>query len=99
MAARAGGPLASAATVFEADLSLYEELTADLARMSITSEKTLARAKKQLEESAECQLRLADHLKVLVAAVEGSRAKQEACMEQVLAAARRVETRSLEHRA
>jgi GrpB-like predicted nucleotidyltransferase (UPF0157 family) len=96
MATKREGPLAEAAMAFEAELSRYEELTTETARGPISSEKALLRAKKQLGESAECQLRLAESLKAVVIALDGARVKQEACMAQVLAAAQRVQTRSEE---
>jgi hypothetical protein len=96
MATKREGPLAMAATAFEAELSRYEALTAEAARGPISSEKALARAKKQLEESAECELLLAEYLTAVIAAMDGARRKQEACMEQALATAHRLQARSLE---
>jgi len=68
----------------------------ETARAPITSEKALVRAKKQLGDSAACQLRLAEHLKAVVTALDGVRGRQEACAEQVLSAAQRVQARSEE---
>jgi Fe-S-cluster formation regulator IscX/YfhJ len=96
MASNHSGPLAAAATAFEAELSRYEEVCTETARAPITSEKALVRAKKQLGDSAACQLRLAEHLKAVVTALDGVRGRQEACAEQVLSAAQRVQARSEE---
>ncbi len=94
MATKHEGPLAAAATAFEAELSRYEELTAELSRGSISSEKALTRAKKQLGESAECEERLGECLKAVITAMEGARGRQETCMEQGLAAAQRLQARA-----
>jgi hypothetical protein len=96
MATKREGPLATAAMAFELELSRYEELAAETARGPISSEKTLVRAKKQLEECAESQLRLAEYLAAVMTAMDGARTKQEGCMEQVLASAQRIQVRSLE---
>jgi hypothetical protein len=94
MATKREGPLTQAAMAFEAELARYEGLASDVARGSISSEKALMRAKKQLGESAECQLRLAEHLKGVMVALDGDRIKQETCMKQVLSAAERVKARA-----
>jgi hypothetical protein len=96
MTTKREGPFAMAATAFEAELSRYEELTAEATKGPISSEKTLARAKRQLGESAECELRLAEYLVAVIAAMEGARRRQEACMDQALAAAQRLQARSEE---
>jgi hypothetical protein len=97
MATKREGPLTLAAMAFEAELARYEELCAETARAPLTSEKALARAKKQLEESADSQVRLSEHLKAVVVAMEGVREKQEACAQQVITAAHRVQARAEEH--
>jgi DNA-directed RNA polymerase specialized sigma54-like protein len=97
MATKREGPLALAAMAFETELSRYEEISDETARGPLTSEKALIRAKKQLEESAACQVRLAEHLKAVVAALDVVRGRQEACAQNVMTAAHRVQTRAEEH--
>ena len=88
--------LAAAAAAFEEELSRLQVQSAELLRAPITSDKTLVRAQKALHESSACQLRLAEKLKDVVTAIELARRTQEGCLQQMMQAAERVQTRARE---
>jgi chromosome segregation ATPase len=89
-------PMATAAAAFEDELRRLAALTADLVRTPLSSDKALLRAKKALTESSESQARLATRLQEVVAAIDGARLKQEACLKQLVEAAERVQGRARE---
>lgn len=91
--------LAAAAAVFERDLARYEELAHELTTSEISSQKSLVRATKLLEEAAACEQKLSNDVGALVEAMQLARTKQQECGEATLAAARRIEGRMAEHAA
>lgn len=87
-------PLVSAAVSLEDELSRYEKLSAEVARMTIGSEKTLARAARAVTEAAECQQRIFERIGALSEAMEQTRARQEAAVIKMAEAARHVGERA-----
>jgi hypothetical protein len=88
------GPLTAAAAEFERQLAEYEKISGELARTTVRSQKTLSRTQKLLGESAECEEALGTRLRALLEAMNGSRDRQQVCMEQTLAAARNLQSRA-----
>ena len=74
------GPLAAAAAALESELKRYEETSAELEKIALTSDKTLQRARKVLEECAEHQEKLAALLPELARAMQAAQARQQECM-------------------
>jgi hypothetical protein len=87
------GPLASAATALETEIRRYEETSAELDSLSLTSDKTLQRARKTLEECAAHQERLAVLLPAFAQAMGAAQAKQQACMDLTARATLKMKTR------
>jgi hypothetical protein len=75
------GPLTAAAAALESELRKYEETIAELEKISLTSEKTLQRGGKVLEECAAHQQKLAQLLPEFAQAMQTVQAKQQACVE------------------
>ncbi len=73
-----GSALTSAAAALEAELKRYGDLSANILKMPLTSEKTIDRASKAVSEAAESQQRTADHVKALVEAINEAREAQQA---------------------
>lgn len=90
-------PLATAAATFEHDLMRYDELAVELAAMPLSSQKSLARATKLLEEAAACEQRLGHDVEMLMTAMQGARNRQQGAAEKTLDVARRIESRMAEH--
>ena len=90
------GPLTQAAAEFERELSRYEKISQELGRTVVRSQKTLSRTQRLLTESAECEEALGVRLRALLTAMNGSRDKQQSCMEQTLAAAKNLQNRANE---
>lgn len=86
-------PLAAAATAIEEELQRYERVTAEL-RRPVNSEKSLKRTKHLIEESSHCEQRMAERLHALVAAINGVRARQEACLEVTNGAVEQLQKRA-----
>lgn len=76
-----GGPLAQAAASLENELRRYEETSAELEKISLTSDKTLQRARKVLEECAAHQEKLQILLPEFAEAMQAAQAKQQGCMD------------------
>lgn len=91
--------IAAAASAFEEDLDRYEQLSGELKNLTITSQKSLIRATKLLEESAGCEQKLAEDVGKLVEAMQAARVKQQTCGEATLAAAEMIQTRMAQHAA
>lgn len=87
------GPLAAAATALENELRRYEETSAELERITLTSEKTLQRARKVLEECAAHQEKLATLLPEFAQAMQAAQAKQQECMEATARGTMRIKER------
>ncbi|MDB4974389.1 MAG: hypothetical protein JWN48_2730 [Myxococcaceae bacterium] len=90
------GPLGEAAADFERELARYEKISNELSRTTVRSQKTLSRTQRLLTESAECEEALGQRLRAMLEAMNGSRDKQQSCMEQTLAAAKNLQTRANE---
>lgn len=88
------GPLTEAAADFERELARYEKISNELGRTTVRSQKTLSRTQRLLTESAECEEALGQRLRKMLEAMNGSRDKQQVCMEQTLAAAKNLQTRA-----
>lgn len=91
--------LTQAATIFEQDLTRYEQLASELKGVAINSQKNLARATKLLEEAAAYEQKLATDVGVLVEAMQVARTRQQGSAELTLDAAKRIEARMVEHAA
>lgn len=92
---RSGPSLAEAASEFEQELVRFEELAANLARLTVTSEKTLQRARQGLDACAESEQRLAGNLVAFGRAMQAFQERQQRCMNSVLDSAKRIEARHL----
>ena|ERR1700712_3397997 len=90
------GPLSEAAAEFERELTRYEKISSELGRTTVRSQKTLSRTQRLLTESAECEEALGQRLRSMLEAMNGSRDKQQSCMETTLAAAKNLQTRANE---
>lgn len=86
----------AAAAEFERELARYEKISAELGRTSVRSHETLNRTQQLLSEAAACEEALGARLQGLLAAMNLSRDKQQACMAQTLAAARTLQERANE---
>ena len=87
------GPLATAAAALENELRRYEETSAELEKITLTSEKTLQRARKVLEECAAHQEKLATLLPEFAQAMQTAQAKQQECMEATARGTMRIKER------
>ena len=87
------GPLAAAAAALENELRKYDETSTELQRLALTSEKTLQRARKVLEECAAHQERLATLLPEFAQAMQAAQTKQQECMEATAKGTNRIKER------
>jgi hypothetical protein len=87
------GPLSLAAAALEAELGRYEQLVRDLGGTTITSDKTLQRARRSLEDCGSLEQSLSAALQGFAQAMQATQDRQQSCMEATVAAARRVEAR------
>jgi hypothetical protein len=69
----------------EEELRRYEQLTKDTDATAIHSHKQLVRAAQTLSEASRCHERIMQHVGVLSAAMTDTRARQQACAEQLVA--------------
>jgi hypothetical protein len=90
--------LVAAAQTFDLELRALEDLATQLEKNPISSEKTLQRSGALLEEAGRLHAQLGESLGGLVAAIETTRARQQAALDRVLEETRRVEARSHEYR-
>jgi hypothetical protein len=88
------GALTLAATAFEEELLRYEELSAEMQRTHITSEKVLNRAKRALADLAESEQKLAAHVSALLQAMEADRKRQQLAAEESAQGLARVQERA-----
>ncbi|HVJ16116.1 MAG TPA: hypothetical protein VM686_11825 [Polyangiaceae bacterium] len=88
------GPLTLAALALENELRTFEELVEDLARLHVNSDKTLQRARQNLEACAEFEQKLAGRLKAFAEAMQQMQAKQQDCMKSALEHAQRIQQRN-----
>ena len=96
MSKTAESPLLSAARTLSDDLQHFEQLSAELGRLAINSEKSLVRARKGLQECSEHEAKLAESLRGFAGAMQAMQALQQRCMEQTALAAERVRKRQEE---
>jgi hypothetical protein len=89
-------PLLSAARTLSDDLQHFEQMSAELGRLVINSEKTLQRARKGLQECSEHEAKLAESLRCFALAMQTMQALQQRCMEQTALATERVRQRQEE---
>ena len=87
-------PLVEAAVSLEEELQRYEKLAVEVGRMTIGSEKTLARAARAVTEAAECQQRIFDRVGALSEAMGQTRTRQEAAVTKMAEGARHVGERA-----
>ena len=88
------GPLTAAALALENELRTFEDLVDDLARLHVNSDKTLQRARQNLESCAEFEQKLAARLKAFAEAMQLMQAKQQECMKTALEHAQRIQQRN-----
>jgi len=87
------GQLTSTASALESELRRYEETAAELERLPLTSEKTLQRARKVLEECAAHQEKLAVLLPAFAQAMQAAQGRQQSCMDATARATEKLKTR------
>jgi hypothetical protein len=86
-------PLLTAARVLAEDLARFEQLSGELSRLVINSDKSLQRARRGLEECSQHEAKLVQSLRGFAEAMQGVQALQQRCMEQTALAAGRVRER------
>ncbi|GAC1520837.1 MAG: hypothetical protein NVS3B10_21990 [Polyangiales bacterium] len=86
--------LIGAATSLDAELRKFEDLAAQIKRMPLNSEKNLERAAKALQDVADSDERLGEHVRALVTAVTEVRGRQQTGAEAVHARALELELRT-----
>jgi chromosome segregation ATPase len=89
-------PLLIAARTLSDDLQHFEQLSAELGRLVINSEKSLQRARKGLAECSEHEAKLAESLRGFAGAMQAMQAMQQRCMEQTALATERIKQRQEE---
>jgi len=87
------GPLTAAAAALEDELRRYEETVAELQKLPLTSDKTLQRARKVLEECAGHQEKLAVLLPAFAQAMQEAQARQQQCMDVTAEGTTKIKTR------
>jgi DNA repair exonuclease SbcCD ATPase subunit len=89
-------PLLLAVRTLSEDLQHFEQLSTELERLVINSEKSLQRARKGLQECSEHEAKLAQSLRGFADAMQGMQAMQQRCMDQTAAATERIKQRQQE---
>lgn len=87
------GPLVKAASALESELARYEEHIQDAKRLEINSEKGLHKSKTVLEACAATEQRMREQLQTFAAAMQEMQKRQQACVEETVATAKRIEER------
>lgn len=87
------GPLVKAATLLETELARYEEHVTEAKRLEINSEKGLQKSKTVLEACAATEQKMREHLQLFAAAMQEMQKRQQACVDETLATAKRIEER------
>ncbi len=87
------GPLTSAAAALENELRHYEETVTELQKLPLTSDKTLQRARKVLEECAAHQEKLAVLLPEFAQAMHAAQVRQQQCMDMTAEGTTKIKTR------
>jgi len=86
-------PLVVAVRQLDADLRRFEQLSAELGRSAINSDKSLQRASHMLEACSVHEGKLAESLRGFAEAMQGVERLQHECMEATAAAAKRISER------
>ena len=89
-------PLVVAVAQLDADLRRFEQLSGELVRSPINSEKSLQRARHALETCTAHETKLAESLRAFAEAMQGVQQRQHACMDATGQAARRIAERHAE---
>ena len=92
--AKSDSPLVDAAAAFDAELAIYSRLGELFLKTPLTTLKHLERANQTLGEIADCEQRLSDAGKRLIAALTGARQKQEQLSQSVVDYAPTVQARN-----
>jgi chromosome segregation ATPase len=87
------GPLAAAALAIETELDRFEHTIDELDGIAITSEKTLQRAGRALQECAQHEEKLATLLPTLAAAMGNVQERQTSCLERTARATEKLKER------
>ena len=87
------GPLAAAAAALEGELRRYEETVTELDKLPLTSDKTLQRARKVLEDCAGHQEKLAVLLPAFAQAMQQAQHRQQQCMDATAEGTEKIRTR------
>lgn len=90
---KAEGPLVKAAMALETELARYEEHVGEAKRLEIASEKGLQKSKTVLEACAATEQRMRDNLQAFAVAMQDMQKRQQACVEETVATAKRIEER------
>jgi len=96
MSKNTDSPLVAAARQLDSDLRRFEELSAELGRGAINSEKSLQRARQALEACSAHEGKLAGSLSIFAQAMQGVQQTQHACMDATAQAAKRIAERHAE---
>ena len=89
-------PLVAAVRQLDADLKRFEQLSGELLRSQLNSEKSLQRARQALESCSAHETKLVESLRVFAEAMQGMQQLQHACMDATGQAARRISERHAE---
>jgi hypothetical protein len=88
--------LTNAAAALEAEVQRYEQTSAELSHLTLTSDKTLQRARKILEECAAHQERLAVLLPEFAQAMQAAQQRQQACIDETARSTAKIKARFAE---
>jgi len=87
------GTLAAAAAALENELERYDETVTELQKLPLTSDKTLQRARKVLEQCAGHQEKLAVLLPAFAQAMQQAQLRQQQCMDATAQGTEKIRTR------
>jgi hypothetical protein len=85
--------LVKAVTALEEGLVRWEALSIEALGVEPSSDKTLGRAKRMLEECAECETDMARELHAFVTAMQAVQERQRVCMERTVEVAQKIQGR------
>ena len=89
-------PLVAAVRQLDTDVRRFEELSGELTRLPVNSEKSLQRARLALEACSTHEGKLAESLRAFAEAAKTMQQTQQACMEEIAQAAKRISERHTE---
>jgi spore coat protein CotF len=96
MSKNSESPLVASVKQLDADVKRFEELSRDLARLQINSEKSLQRARQTLEECSAHETKLAGSLRAFAEAAQTMQQLQSACMQEIAQSTKRIAERHAE---